>query len=539
MTEPQLDAFAAVRANLAVTRKRLIWAQDPVLWAKERLDVHLWSVQREIAYSLRDNKRTAVAACHGPGKSFLAAVLSCWWIDTHPLGDAIVVSTAPTYAQVNKILWEEMRKLHRRAAASGNPLPGKITQGDEWKLDNGEIVGFGRKPADGDTHAFQGIHRTEGVLALIDESCGVPGEIWTGAEAITTTDESRIMAIGNPDDRNTEFGRVFLEDRYKDMWNRIKIPAAATPNFTGEKVPSLLNKVLISQQWAKDAEQRWGKDDPRYIAKVLADFPDVSASSLFGPDLIAKAVLSEGDKLPEYRQGRVLKIGVDVARFGQDDNTVTSNIDGLVRVEDMWGGTDTVSGAQRVLDLAQELMVETKASSVEFRVDAVGLGAGVVDTLTARRHTLAALGQPVWFTVREMHGQAAVPKNVGGATSGYGNARAYWFDQMKLDMRSGAVRVLPPSPRLAGKKIHDTMVSHLGMIFYKYQNGRLYIISKEEMRQRYGESPDIADGLVYACAHVHEGLEVGDTVSEDPAALLKQLQLEEAYKLSEMQISPF
>lgn len=534
------SVFGSVRKNLQTQSKRMRWKNDPALWAKERIGIHLWSVQVEISESVRDNKRTAVAACHGPGKSMLAAVLSCWWIDTHPLGDAIVMSTAPTYAQVNKILWEEMRKLHRRAEQMGNPLPGRITQADEWKLDNGETVGFGRKPKDGDTHAFQGIHRIEGVFVVIDESCGVPEEIWTGAEAVTTTPDCRIMAIGNPDDRNTEFGNVFLKDKYASLWNRIKIPAHATPNFTGEDVPPLLNKVLISQQWVEDARQRWGEDDPRYIAKVNADFPDVSASSLFSPELVAKAFVNPNDepqhinlKQPSHTP---IQLGVDVARFGSDSNVVVSYVGQIARIEAQWGGTDTVSSAQRVLDIAQELRTKLNAPSVDIRVDAVGLGAGVVDTLSARRATLYQLSQEVWFTVQEMHGSAAVPKHLGGSVGGYGNARAYWFDQLKLNMRNESVRVLVGD---GSPLIEEQLQDEMGMIFYKYNNGRLYIISKEEMRKLYGKSPDIADALVYATAPVYSGLSTGDTVSEDPHTLLKQMQLDQLIAEREMQIAPF
>jgi hypothetical protein len=298
--------------------------------------------------------------------------------------------------------------------------------------------------------------------------------------------------------------------------------------------------VLISQSWVEDAERRWGKDDPRYISKVLAQFPDVSASSLFSPDLITKAMFELGDsKIPSQPSHVPLQLGVDVARFGMDDNVLVSFSGGLARVEDIWGGTDTVSSAQRVLDKAQELMVDLKAPHVDIRVDAVGLGAGVVDTLAARVATLEALGQPVWFTVKEMHGSASAPKNIGGSTGGYGNARAYWFDQLKLNMRNGSVRVLPPASALHQTHIHDQLREELGMVFYKYNNGRLYIISKEEMRDRYGKSPDIADALVYATAPVYDGLNVGDTVSEDPQVLLNQLQLEEALMLKEIQIAPY
>src|SRR5690606_352850 len=102
--------------------------------------------------------------------SMIASVASSWWIAVHPPGQAIVITTAPTYRQVSAILWEELRKHHATSKARGLPLPGCITQGNEWKLGDGRLVGMGRKPADGDQHAFQGIHRPY-VLVVIDEAC--------------------------------------------------------------------------------------------------------------------------------------------------------------------------------------------------------------------------------------------------------------------------------------------------------------------------------------------------------------------------------
>jgi hypothetical protein len=122
------------------------YLNDPVGWVKERLGGHLWSKQREIAESIVQHRRTAVKSCHNAGKSFLAAQIACYWIDVHPPGEAFIVSTAPTYAQVHAILWEEIRKAAKNPA--GDPLPGRVLQSDEWKLDDGTLVGWGRKPAD-------------------------------------------------------------------------------------------------------------------------------------------------------------------------------------------------------------------------------------------------------------------------------------------------------------------------------------------------------------------------------------------------------
>src|SRR5690606_8042107 len=155
----------------------------------------------EIVESVVEHRRTAVKSCHGAGKSWTAGMLAAWWIDTHPPGEAIVVSTAPTYKQVHAVLWEEIRKQHRTG-----DRPGTVLQTDEWKIGD-VLVGMGRKPADHDAHGFQGIHRRY-VLAILDEACGIPDALWTAVEAITTNADCRILAIGNPDDPATEFGNV-------------------------------------------------------------------------------------------------------------------------------------------------------------------------------------------------------------------------------------------------------------------------------------------------------------------------------------------
>src|SRR5690606_19789416 len=109
-------------------------------------------------------------------------------------------------------LWEDIRKHHLNAeqrykeGLSPMKLPGRIKANDEWKSDSGVVLGFGRKPADNNDHGFQGIHRRY-VLVIVDESCGIRENLFTAVEAITTTQNSRILAIGNPDDPASHFNK--------------------------------------------------------------------------------------------------------------------------------------------------------------------------------------------------------------------------------------------------------------------------------------------------------------------------------------------
>jgi len=426
--------------------------RDPAAWARDRLGVHLWSKQRDIFASVAGHRRTAVKSAHGVGKSYSAAVLACWWIDTHEPGEAIVVSTAPTYKQVHAVLWEEIRKHHRR-----NDLPGTITKTDEWTVRD-TLVGMGRKPADHDEHGFQGIHRRY-VLAIIDEACGVPKNLYTGVESITTNADCRILAIGNPDDPNTEFGEVCKPG---SGWNVLQISSFDSPNFTGEPIPDNLRHLLPSVEWVTDAEKRWGKTSPIYTSKVLGDFPETSENTLIHPRWITAA---QGRDLPKAGPDT---LGVDVARFGTDRTVIAHRCGGWVRI------VKTISSSATTQTAGEVMALQRQTGRPTANVDGVGVGGGVVDLL--REH-----GAPV----EDM--QAG-----GGAreTERFLNARAEWYWALRERFESGDIDIDPDDDQLAAE---------LGAIRFEYDSrGRIKIESKDDMAARGMHSPDRADALMLA-----------------------------------------
>ena len=91
---------------------------EPVSFARGILQDNPWDTQREILAAVAQHPRVAVKACHNSSKTFLAAEVLLWWI-TH-FRDGIVVSTAPTDRQVEKLLWGEV---HKAMARSVFPYP--------------------------------------------------------------------------------------------------------------------------------------------------------------------------------------------------------------------------------------------------------------------------------------------------------------------------------------------------------------------------------------------------------------------------------
>ena len=453
---------------------------DPVGWAEQRLGVRLWSKQREIVESVRDCRRTAVRSCHDSGKSFTAGVIAGWWIDTHPAGEAFVISTAPTFPQVHAILWEEIRKQHR---AGG--LPGKVNLSDEWSID-GVLVGWGRKPADTDEHGFQGVHRRY-VLVIIDEACGVPAQLWTAVEAVTTNADCRILAIGNPDDPGTEFGKVCKPG---SGWHQIAISAFDTPNFTGETVPDRVRPMLLDPEWVTDKERRWGRNSPLWASKVLGEFPEIGDTTLIAPRWI------EAARRAELAPGPRTILTVDVARFGSDRTVLSLARGPVFRVIGDHSKQRTTETTGRVVAARAEHGAD------EIRVDGVGVGAGVVDQLVEQGHDVVDM----------QSGAAALDSRT------FANARAEWWWAVRRRFEDGDVDIDPDD---------DDLAAQLAAVQFKYTSrGQILIESKDDLRKRGQPSPDRGDTMMLAYAFVLP-----------PTEIVEDEELDE--ELDEFSISPY
>ena len=121
--------------------------------------------------------------------------------------------------------------LHRAAHRQAG-LPGRVTLDAKWYIGK-ELVAYGRKPADYDQAAFQGIHARY-VLVIIDEAGGVPKSIFDAVDALATNIDARVVAVGNPDDPSSHFATICKPG---SGWAVKKISAFDTPAYTGEEVP--------------------------------------------------------------------------------------------------------------------------------------------------------------------------------------------------------------------------------------------------------------------------------------------------------------
>lgn len=472
-------------AEVERQRKEELYFNDIRAWAKDKLGVTLWNKQVAIAENLVKHRRVAVKSGHGVGKSFIASVIGAWFADTRQNLDSVLVSTAPTQPQL-EIIWGYMEQHHLKAE-----LFGKITGDHYWKNALGHTRGFGRKPSNTNIHAFQGIHRRDGVLALLDESCGIPESIFTAVDAITTGKNDYVLAIGNPDDINTPFGQIWTDKNVGASWHKMTISSYDSPNLTGEEFPEDARGGLVSAEWIEQRRIAWGEDSPRFKSKVLGEFSESSANTLFTMSTLLRGHTTDIEPDPEQRPW----LGVDVARYGADETVVYCNEGGRVRIAGKWSKTDLVTTAEKVDQIARETGAE------QVRVDGVGIGAGVVDNLARLADNQ--------YQIITMTGNAASPD-----LSKWINIRAYWYDTVREQMQTGKLDI----------DIEDTkLADEIGDIQYHFKNARgsLQVEKKEEIRERKkkmmsgnvdetGGSPDHADAFIYATAPL--GFDIYDPV---------------------------
>lgn len=468
---------------------------DPVSWARDALDVFLWSRQRDILRSVVENRKTAVQSCHGIGKSFTAAVTAAWWIAAHPPGEAMVVTSAPSGDQMRKILWGEIRKAHAR----GN-LPGSITraQTPSWTI-NGQEVAFGRKPADyiDENTArtmFQGIHARY-LLVLLDEACGIPTWLWQATQSLVTNEGSRILAIGNPDDPTTKFADYCAPGT---DYNVISVSAFDTPNFTGEDVPEQLRESLVGPAYVREAEKDWGLDSPLYISKVLGEFPEVADDVIISPKLVREARERDlsGNALKD--QGRY---GMDVADVGEDESVIYRNRGGMIRMAANWKGNDTYLGAAKVRVLLERHGAAAK--TMPLQIDYPGVGNGVYNPLNHEGYNVTPFngGTP-----------ATDPERFANK-----NAEAWWA--LREAMEEGRIDLDPDD---------DLLASQLQSRRWQLDTSqrRIAVEAKKKMKERGLKSPDRADALVLA---VYQAVgDVGDAQKQLAAAKAEPDQVVEA-----------
>jgi phage terminase large subunit len=445
---------------------------DPVEFSRDILGHDHWGVQAEILRSVANNRRTAVKACHSSGKTFCASDAVLWWITAHP--DGIAITTAPTWTQVEKVLWGEIRK-SVGGAAIRYPKPCKT------RLDLGpNRYALGLSTNEG--VRFQGWHGK--ILIVIDEAPGVLPEIYDAIEGIRAGGDVHVLALGNPTIASGPFYDAFSVNR--DNWSLFTIGAFDTPNLEGLDLESLLalteddldrniRPYLTTRRWVKEKHKEWGPGHPLWESRVLGRFPTQSQDALLSLAWLEAAQQRVPTQVSEQTP---LIAGIDVAGPGEDETVVV-----IRRGNDIIEIRSIAESDARGELVAALLPYQGQLGLVN--VDCAGIG---------------------WYMAQHLDDYFDVqPVNVGSAAADsehFANLKAELYWGLRMRFESGDVAAMKDSKTVA----------QLASLRYRHNaRGQVVIESKEEARKRGVRSPDRAEAVMLAFApdmRVHQEIVV-------------------------------
>jgi len=390
----------------------------------------------------------ATSSGHGIGKSALTAWLCNFLMSTRPFCKGVV--TANTSPQLRTKTWAEIQKWTKRCITcdwfnitAGQHMSLSHKQHPEsWRID-------AQTCAKENSESFAGLHAASSTpFYIFDEASAVDNSIWEVSEGGLTDGEPMWFVFGNPTRSSGTFFEAF--NRQKHRW---------TTNRIDSRTAAMTNKVKI-QEWVDD----YGEDSDFVRVRVKGEFPRSGSCQFISTEDVNNCI--EYKSMGHHELPIV--IGVDVARFGDDQSIICIRQGRKVWPLQKFRGLDTMSLAHKVAE-----SIDLYNPDGVF-IDGGGVGGGVIDRLTQLNYKVTEV-------------------QFGGSPndkSKYRNKRA----EMWGDMKAGIV---------AGVDLPDDidLKSALTAVEYGYNDkDQIQLEKKDDMKKRGLASPDEGDGvgLTYA-----------------------------------------
>ncbi len=445
---------------------QLAGAKGPALFCREILGVNLDEWQVDVLREFGgDTKRISISACHGPGKTALAAWCIVYsLLFRYPLK---AVATAPSRGQLEGALMKEVAKWVGKLPPQLQVLLEVKSMSVVLRAAPKASSFEARTARPENPEALQGIHEDEGwVFILVDEASGVHEKLFESSGGSMSGHNCQTMLLSNP----TRTSGFFFDTHHKvdmlDKWYRVSI--------------SHEDSTRVTDDFVEDMASRYGRDSNAFRVRALGLFPKADQDTIIPYDLVESA-RSRDIRVPK---NLTPLWGVDIARFGEDSTVLLrrNSIAVLPEIE-TWEKTGLMSTAGRIYKRWKDTPYEKRPS--EILIDVIGDGAGVVDRLME-------LGLPVrGINVSE----SAVYSDQ------YRNLRTeLWFNCR--DWLASKDHVLPVCDGSCENRcVHDRLAAELTVLKYDHTStGKWLAESKKDLKKRGFKSPDIADALMMTFA---------------------------------------
>jgi len=427
------------------------WQRDVLRQIKEHIDANNGQVDFRVM-------RMAVASGRGIGKSALVSWLVIWMLSTR-IGGSVIVS-ANSEAQLRSITWSEITKWlamsmnsHWFEISATRVTPAKwMSELVERDLRKGTRYWSieGRLWSEENPDAYAGLHNSDGVMLIFDESSGIPDKIWDVAQGFFTenTPNRFWFAFSNPRRNEGYFYECFNAKR--NFWTTQSIDARQV-----EDTDKAVYEQIIEE---------YGADSPQDRIEVYGQFPADGDDQFIPPSLVDEAA-----SRPKYQDETApIVLGVDPARSGNDSTVIVARQGRDIVAIKRYKGEDTMEIVGRVIDAIEEFRPALVV------LDEGGLGYGILDRLKEQRYKVRGVNFG-WKSSKPAMWQ---------------NKRAEMWGDMRQWLRTASI----PNERL--------LKSDLCSPQYKTNSsGAIALEAKKDMKARGLASPDAADALAVTFAY--------------------------------------
>jgi hypothetical protein len=461
------DSPETKRRFMAFKKRIPVYRKDPVLFCKEILDFSADEWQAAVLMDIASSRLVSVRSGQGVGKTGLEANVALWFLSCFPFPK--VVCTAPTRQQLHDVLWAEISKWQEKS-----PLLKRILKWTKTKIymRKNEERWFATARTATKPENMQGFHE-DYMLFIVDEASGVDDRIMEAILGTLSGEYNKLLMCGNP----TRTSGVFYDSHNKDR-----------SDYKTHKV-SCLNSPRTSKENIAMLKRKYGEGSDVWRVRVEGEFPRGESDTFIA---LEAAEFAKNEVRIESK-GQKLIVGVDVARFGDDETTIYGQIGGKVAKSHFHHKQDTMTTTGWVLRLVDDIKAErTEVSEVEIRVDDSGIGGAVTDRLNELNDE-KGLGYTI---IGVNNGSSAEDQHYGNLGSEmWGHIKELLEENMSNYMLGVlGVLELPDDEKL---------VTQLTSRKWRMgSNGRIYLERKEDMKKRGLQSPDRADGFVLAFANI-------------------------------------
>lgn len=449
----------------------LFYADHPVEFVEDILHAKPDEQQAAILRSVATNPMTTVRSGHGIGKSAVEAWIVIWFMITRPYPK--IPCTAPTQHQLFDILWAEISKWKRN-----NPVLEKelIWTKEKIYLKGHQEEWFAVARTATTPDALQGFH-AENVLYIIDEASGVKDAIFEPVLGALSTEGARLLMCGNP----TQLQGFFYESHTKNR------ASYSTFHVDGRK------SSRVSKEYVDRIIRMYGEDSNVFRVRVAGEFP-LAEDDVFIPlYLLEKSIMTE---FSPRKNPNILRIGCDVARFGDDKTVIGTRVDEKVTLEKKRNGQDTMKTADDIIMLYYDLLKRypNYKGSIIVTVDDSGVGGGVVDRLKqVQRNSPKQFAQ--MLVVPIIFGQRIKHKYYHDSTTYMMSCVKELLSPTDQDGKEKPIELILPND--------DDLVAQLsGRKYALTENSKVKVESKDAMKKRGMPSPDEGDCVLLLCVPV-------------------------------------